>query len=235
MSHAFLGRISLRYDELSTMFIEWTKQCSQMWVYEHEADDKVSRTHCHILVIGSERDAEGLKKLSSWIKCNIPKGNSGSSFKKYNKIHDFEHNGWFISLTYASKGCLQPKLAHGENADAIANASFAHWEDRESANANATTIAANANANANANVCKPKRITQYQIARLAQSAYMTEHTEQFMASEGCMQVKKLVKIIVRLLKDNHMLAHKRIVAQIVSDIQADLNPDAFLRQVLSLV
>lgn len=212
------------------MFDSWAKQCTHLWVYEHEADEKVKRTHCHIFIMGSERDAEGLKKLVSWTKAKIPKGNSGSSFKMYNKTHDIINEGWYAALAYASKGCLQPKMAFGENADAIAALSQTKWQSPADATANAESTA-----DANANVRKSARITQYQIARMAQAQYMTEYTESFMVSEGCMQVKKLVKIIVRLLKDNRMLAHKRIVAQIVSDIQADLNPDAFLRQVLSLV
>lgn len=200
-----------------------------MWVYEHEADEKVATTHCHLLIFGSERDAEGLKKLVSWTKSNIPKGNGGSSFKMYNKTYDILNApNWYKALSYASKGRLQPKLAIGENADAIANESLANWREHETANVVES-------ADGVANVRKSARVTQYQIARLAQAEYMSEFTESFMISEGCMQVKKLIRIIVKLLKANRMLAHKRIVAQIVSDIQADLNPDTFMRQVLSLV
>lgn len=210
------------------MLLEWSTQCEQMWVYEHEADDKISRTHCHIFVIGSQRDSEGLKKRASWFKSNIEKGNSGSSFKMYKQVHDFGHEGkWYKALAYASKGYLQPRMAHGVDADAIANASLAEW-------ATASTDAVVVANETGEVVRKSKRVTQYQIARMAQTAYMLEHTESF--TMYCnMSMSKLQKIIVRLLKENQMLAHKRIVANIISDIQADLNPNEFLRQVLSLV
>lgn len=229
MNYAFLGRISRPFSDISGLIIDWSKQCKQLWVYQHDADESVSRTHCHIFVIDSERDAEGLKKLVSWKSLKL-KGNADSSFKQYKKIHDITTEGkWYNALKYASKGHLQPVYAHGDNANAIANESLAHWE----------TADANANANANANVSsvsKPKRVTQYDISRLAQSAYMEQYTEEIMGKPYLeFNALKLGKIIASLLKANRMCAKYNIVAGIIQDIQCDLSPDRYWQKVLSMV
>jgi hypothetical protein len=225
--YAFLGRITKPYCDLSGMFLEWSKQCSSIWVYEHEADDKVSRTHCHLFIIGSERDADGLKKLNSWKNLKIDKGNKGSSFKTYNKINDLLNDGWYSFLAYCSKGNLLPKYANGENVNEIAEKSLANWVDNVSTKANA-----------NVNVIiekKSNRVTQYQIAELAQTIYMEEHKESFLLMNGSMCVRRLIRIVIRLLKQNRILAHKRLVANICQHIRASLDPDRFVEEIYSMV
>lgn len=229
MSHAFLGRISRQYSDISGLIIDWSKQCEQLWVYQHDADEKVSTTHCHLFVIGSKRDAEGLKKLVTWKSLKLS-GNKDSSFKSYKKIYDIENNGtWYDCLKYASKGHLQPVYTHGDNANAIANESLAHW-----ANADAD---ANANADANvSSVSKRKRITQFDISTLAQSAYMEKYTEEIMGKPYLeFNALKLGKIVASLLKANRMCAKCGTVAGIIQDIKCDLDPDAYWKKVLSMV
>lgn len=137
MSHAFLGRITKSYGELSAMLSDWGAQCEFIWVYEHQADEKVANTHCHIFVSNSQRDADGLKKLISWKRANIDKGNKGSSFKTYDPKYDKDTNGnWYNCLAYASKGNLEPVYANGVNANAIAANSRREWKSLADANAN---------------------------------------------------------------------------------------------------
>lgn len=121
MSYAFLGRISKSYSDLSGMFLEWAEQCSSLWVYEHEADESVNRTHCHILALDSKRDADGLKKLVSWKASQIEKGNTGSSFKTYKPELGYQ------CLTYYSKGVLKPMLCSGLQASDIAEDHRTKW------------------------------------------------------------------------------------------------------------
>lgn len=213
------------------MFFEWAKQSSFIWVYQHDADGKVSRTHCHILVINSERDSEGLKKLVSWKNLQIEKGNGGSSFKSYRKIYDFGHEGeWYQFLAYASEGKLEPMYANGANAIAIASLSRDNWIEPKKADANAT---------ANVIVSKSvSKMTLFQIARMAQSAYMDETDLEELQEEDqdkVINLTKLIKIVIRLLKANKILAHRRTVANIIQDIRADLSPNRFIREVLSMI
>lgn len=200
-----------------------------MWVYQHDADEKVATTHCHIVVLDSERDAEGLKKLTSWKKLQL-KGNGGSSFKSYKKIYDLEHYmTWFECLKYASKGHLDPRLIHGDNAQTIADESRSHWN----ADADANKQTANADV---ITVRKTKRITQFDVARLAQSRYMEKYTEEVMGKPHLeYNAHKLGIIVSELLRENRMCAKWQIVAGIIQDIQLELNPTRYWQKVLSMV
>jgi len=81
---------------------------------------------------------------------------------------------------------------------------------------------------------KTKRITQFTIAREAQSIYVDKWTMEWIRDNG-MEVRKLAKIVIELLKANGMLAHKRLVANIIQDIQADLSPTRFLDSIENMV
>lgn len=234
--NAFLGRISKSYSDLSGMFLEWSTQSDFIWVYEHEADDKVSRTHCHILIINSKRNSEDLKKLVSWKKMEIPKGNTGSSFKMYKKIYDFGHEGeWYKALTYYSKGNLLPKFANGANADAIADRSRREWE-------NVIKKTANANANANANdvvvVSKRSKLSLFQVSEMAYTMYVEQVGQEGIFiddSRRAFDGRRMCKIVIGLLKANHILAHKFTVRNIIQDIRANLTPDKYIDEILSMV
>ena len=82
---------------------------------------------------------------------------------------------------------------------------------------------------------KTTRVTQYQIAELAQSVYMEEHKESFQIMNGSMCVRKLIRIVIKLLKQNKILAYKRLVANICQHIRASLDPDRFVEEIYSMV
>jgi len=225
--YAFLGRISRAYNDISGLLIEWSEQCEQFWVYQHDADDKIATTHCHIFALNSKRDAEGLKKLVSWKRMKFS-GNKDSSFKSYNKIHDIEHQGWYDYIKYMSKGNLDPVYYKGEHALEIATESKSHWENnsQEQSPQEKPLIQDK----------KTKRVTQFDIARLAQSMYMEKYTEEVMGKSYLeFNVAKLVKIVTSLLKCNRMTSNYRVVAGIIQDIQVELDPDRYLKKILSMV
>lgn len=226
MTHAFLGRISRSYSDISQLISCWAEQSEFMWVYQHDADDKVNTTHCHLFVIGSQRDAEGLKKLVSWKKMNFS-GNKDSSFKMYNKVFDIVNNGeWYNCLKYASKGVLDPVYIKGASALEIATLSKSKWEIKEEQSKQDNIMIQE----------KKKRVTQFDIARMAQSAYMERYTEEIMGKPYLeFNVSKLVDIVTSLLRANRMCSNYRVVAGIIQDIKCDLDPNSFKAKILSMV
>lgn len=149
MDYAFVGRISRTYEELADLFDGWAKQSRYLWVYEHSADEKVNRTHCHFFISGSRADREKLKERKSWKDFNA-KGNEFSAMKTYDPTKEYKY------ITYMTKGVLDYKLAYGDNADVIANECKAEWVD----NTKCQFVDANVNANANANVNVKKKSSE---------------------------------------------------------------------------
>lgn len=121
----FLGRISKPYDQLKPLFESWCTSDSKLIVYEHEFDDSIKTTHCHFLMLNSERDSEHLRERKIWKDLNM-KGNKSYSFKTYSKLYELK------CITYYSKGKLQPKLIHGFD-NAIANNAINDWTDNKTA------------------------------------------------------------------------------------------------------
>lgn len=138
MVHDFIGRVTVPYDKLTELFRDWSLISQQIWVYEHQADSTVKRTHCHVFVKGCERTPDGLKKLVSWKRLNVEKGNAGSSFKKYEKDPndnvrvDKPELSSYRCLTYMSKGVVNTlKMCKGEFANEIAENSRLLWKEPE--------------------------------------------------------------------------------------------------------
>lgn len=112
---SFLGRISVSYEKLQDLFTSWAVGDAKLIVYEHEADDSVKRTHCHFLMLNSPKESEALRERKIWKDFQF-KGNKDYSFKTYSPIYELK------SLTYFSKGHLQPKFMFGLPEDTPANA-----------------------------------------------------------------------------------------------------------------
>lgn len=94
-------RITRSYSDIT----KWCEELAgdKVIIYEHEADDKVKRTHCHIMLINSDVKSDALK----------------TRFKKlYGDVH---RTDWYfkqcdgddINITYMSKGRLTPKRCVG--------------------------------------------------------------------------------------------------------------------------
>lgn len=93
-------RLSLPYADISGIFELWSNRSTKGVIYEHEADDEVKRTHCHIGLIGTDCKAEALKRM---FKGRTGKGNEFWSFKEW--------DGSDTYITYMSKGYLDAKKA----------------------------------------------------------------------------------------------------------------------------
>jgi len=50
---SYAPRISMSYNDLSGIIGVWSQSCAKMLVVQHDADDEVNTTHCHILMWAS--------------------------------------------------------------------------------------------------------------------------------------------------------------------------------------
>jgi len=106
----YAPRLSLSYDDLSGVVAAFAKVCDELIVYEHEADEKVKKTHIHLLIIRSQVKDEALRRLAQKTRSDIRM--SGNEFWKW-AVKE-EHKSSLCSdpysfITYMSKGKLAPK------------------------------------------------------------------------------------------------------------------------------
>lgn len=94
-SHAI--RVTLPYADCSGIISQWADRSYEAVVYQHNADEEISKTHIHIGLHNCEVKAEQLKRM--WKNCP-GKGNEFWSWKDWDDSTKY--------LTYMSKGELQP-------------------------------------------------------------------------------------------------------------------------------
>jgi len=98
----YAPRISASYAEIQPVIQEWASKMLRMAVFQHDKDDTVQTTHCHILMEGCETQCEQLKRIFKKILPGLPaKGNEFWKWESKTPVDD-------SFLTYMSKGTLRP-------------------------------------------------------------------------------------------------------------------------------
>jgi len=92
-------RITLPYEDCSGIISLWADRCNAVVVYQHDADEEISKTHVHIGLLGCETKSEALKRM--W-KDAPGKGNEFWSWKDWDGETKF--------LSYMTKGKLREKF-----------------------------------------------------------------------------------------------------------------------------
>lgn len=92
-------RITYPYEKIAQLVSAWALRSETMAVYEHPADGKVKRTHCHMIVTGTNVDKKQLRNIAS--KFVEVKGNENCSFKEF--------TGEERAYVYMTKGIHDPK------------------------------------------------------------------------------------------------------------------------------
>lgn len=202
-----------------------SNECTKVIWYRHPDGKKGKGPHYHGLVFNFTKCADTCRE---WIKETLGlngAGHLGVSDKlpkdMGGKKMTEELTPGFI--TYMSKGkfdCVYSKAYDELEIATLKN----KWIDYRKDD----------NANANVMVCyvekeKKDKLTQYALARMAQSRYLDE------VGPDNVEVNKLIKIVIKVLKENKKLAHKRMVVNIVQDVLADVNFEEYSRQILSMV
>lgn len=114
---ATFGRITRAYTDLSGAFRSISLLCDKMLIYEHEADEEITKTHCHFV---AEHNCT-TKTLKNTILKNLKTGDSLNG----NEDWSMPENNWDKShktITYMTKGRLEPKYNQGYTQDEIEKA-----------------------------------------------------------------------------------------------------------------
>lgn len=110
------GRISREWSLLEGMVLELTKVADEVVVYEHVADQEVSRTHIHFYLENFTQSIEGVKKRVRKICPDISKSDWAFNMKEVNRS----------CITYMSKGTLEPVFNSGIDCNEYKEL----WEER---------------------------------------------------------------------------------------------------------
>lgn len=100
----YAPRITLPFHDVSGVIRMWSDACSQVVVYEHQADEEVSATHVHMILMDCKyKTAQQLKNIFyKEIETN----------RKGNELWSWEHKDFtnpdLSFITYMSKGVLEP-------------------------------------------------------------------------------------------------------------------------------
>jgi len=109
MNHAI--RISRAYQDLSGIVAIWSSRSQKTIAYQHDADEKIEKTHVHIALFGCDVQAEALKRM--WPEAP-GKGNKFWCWKT--KYENKDGNLVPVDenvITYMSKGQLTPCFSVG--------------------------------------------------------------------------------------------------------------------------
>lgn len=102
-------RITLSYELCKDVISKWADRSDKVIVYQHDADEEVSKTHVHLGLYGCEVKTEALKRM--WP--DAPgKGNEFWSWKEATE----EPTKY---LTYMSKGTLRPVFMKNFSPDLV--------------------------------------------------------------------------------------------------------------------
>lgn len=121
-------RVSRPYGDIH----EWCEElkAEKKIVFQHDADDEVSRTHIHMLVIGSSIKPDALKYRFKKLYGDIDKTDWSfvNSFKEGGKSVPISPDSSDKFITYMSKGHLTPVLSVGYDPFKILELSQ-QWKD----------------------------------------------------------------------------------------------------------
>jgi len=114
-------RISRSFDEIK----DWIQglKAKHLIAYQHDADDEVSRTHIHLLVIESGVKPDGMKARFKTLYGNIDKTDwsFATAFKDSGNVTPITEESSSKFITYMSKGHLTPVHSIGYDPEHILN------------------------------------------------------------------------------------------------------------------
>ena len=119
-------RIHHPYEDAKRIFAAFALRCDKLVVYEHPADGKTKRIHCHALLTGTNVDKKQLRNVAEGTHSVDVKGNGNMAFSE----DEWDQDMHFV--TYMSKGKWDPKYYKGFSEEDITTAKSL-WVERKSA------------------------------------------------------------------------------------------------------
>lgn len=211
-------------EDTTAFLLELSKGATRYAWYYHPNGRQGKGPHIHGWLYGWPKTAETLRNAGKAFFGLTQKHQFGIS-NKYDKGKVMSEDSYLKYIQYMTKGKFEPLCYYGidkETLDArkqIANETYPEQVD----NANEVIMRT-----------KTSRITQYQIARIAQSQFMDEYPEDYIRDNGY-NANKLVNVVIDVLKNNHKLAHKMQVRNIVQDIQADIDRTKYVSDIVKML
>lgn len=109
--------VRMAYNDLSGIIEVWSHACESMAVFEHEADETVSATHVHLIMLNTKyKTAEGFKRLFYKMFPSIDTADGNGLWSWTNKKYPVPTVEF---ITYMSKGVLRPKFVKNISADKV--------------------------------------------------------------------------------------------------------------------
>jgi len=219
----FAFRISLPYGECSEKVLEYLEPLSdKLVIYEHEADDDVSRTHIHGLIMDCSRSDDTLR--NNLFKVNYTKNYElKSTYKTKNGVYPVDAK----YITYMSKGHLDPKYCKGFTEEEIA-AYKAQWKDMKINKFGRIELTPKEEG-------KPKAMSRFAFVMHCAEIYAEEILK--LAEEGHVQRmpynRRLATqlVILECVKQQQAIGFYKIV-DIVDAIQMVANPQGLANNIL---
>lgn len=205
---------------------EFTDASERAAWYFHPNGEKGKGPHYHGLLINySKSDDTARLRIKKVLGLNGKSQQFAVSDKLPKKYGGGKMNEMLTPtyITYMSKGKFEPVMLKGYEKDEIENLKT-QWENKvEKHEGKIETIFVEEK--------KEKKLTQWDLAREVQAMYMDEYQDKFVDDGGNFRVGNLVRCAIKVLKAHKKLAHKRMVANLVQDVMAEVNYEEYVNQV----
>lgn len=97
-------RITHPWEKVEPLVERWSQHFKAAAVYQHDADEEVGKTHCHMVLTGLSVGRKRLRQIAEQMSFPI-KGNENCSIVEY--------DGSEVPYVYMAKGSLEPVFLKG--------------------------------------------------------------------------------------------------------------------------
>lgn len=196
-------RLTRTYEELKGFFERLNTHNIKCLVYEHCADEDVSRTHIHALLLDVTQSTDTLK---NWVKKTL----NVIEYSKTDWSFKIAQADYTRYITYMSKGNLQPVL-NSAFSDSEVESARNQWEQpsQQSASQKSEVV-----------VVSVQKKTKHEI--------MGE-VANYLRNEGCImpEDKKIIKAVCKVLMENRIITNMYKLADYVDSYKMWYHGDEF--------
>lgn len=218
-----------REDDALGLIKEFTDASERAAWYFHPNGEKGKGPHYHGLLVNySKSDDTARLRIKKVLGLNGRTQEYAVSDKLSKKYGGGKMNMMLTPtyITYMSKGKFEPVMLKGYEKDEIDNLKTQWTEKEKRQEGKVETIFVKEK--------KEAKITQWEMARQVQGLYMEQHKEEFVG-DGGFKIRLLIECAIKVLKEHKKLAHKRMVANLVQDVMAEVNHDEYIAQIYRMI
>jgi len=124
-------RVHRTYEEIQPWIQNLESKCTKLVAYQHDADEEVNRTHCHLMIIGYTTTDETMKMQLKKVL--------GTRLEKTDWAWDPSVRSEADTIQYMSKKDLHPSFCKGYEDEFVAECSAKYLPKSEYAKSNSKT------------------------------------------------------------------------------------------------